>query len=164
MIHLLPPEPLLPLLTPFDRPTWLIGSAIFTACCFLLSVSKETAFTSNLIDTLYALPLLQRDQKFHWRSNHSKVLMVFYSLCARIGLCLYSAVLIKLLAQSHTQRFSNGQVLKVLRSGLYTLLLGKFTYIDDNLFNKENQSFKPLRDAIQGHTVVVSNHSVVLSK
>ena len=152
LIHLLPPSSVVPLLGPFDRLTWQLVLIAFLIYCILMSIRAKSGIRASvaiMADSVYVVPLLQGYQHT-WYSRHNNILLMFYCLCSRLGLCLYSAMLINLLAQSYNQRFSTKVVLDAIRNGKYHMVLAKNSYTAAVLTNDDNNTgFYRLRDVIR---------------
>ena len=157
IIHVQKPSSVIALFGPFDQGIWALGFACFTACCLLLAIRTNRRFAHSLFDTVYALPLLQRDQKHHWQTKHSKILLLHYCFCSRVVISLYSAMIIKLLMQTRSQVFSHSRVLNALESGRYRLLVTNDGNIHRILKHRTSIHFNSLRNAVQHHPPVVTN-------
>ena len=84
LIHPLPKSAYVSIFAPFDVASWLVGIAMFLACCCALAAFESNAFFGNVVDIVYALPFRQRDRKYRWRSRQSKILLLFYVLSAKV--------------------------------------------------------------------------------
>ena len=161
IISPLPKTSFVPFFGPFNTSLWLFGALMFAICCFLLSFRENNGFSwRNVVDTIYALPFLQKDKRYRWIQTHCKILMCCYCFSAKLMLVLYAAEFIQSLTTEQMRKMpfsKQTDIMNAFRTGKYRLIIAKNSYMERALLSKEkNNRYILLRDALKNYPPKVS--------